>query len=75
LDADVSASTIRAGLGEPYFIQKDGPDETWFYEFGSVEWQLEWFKGRFQDFLAQTEPELADEAARREYGVDKPWPF
>jgi len=46
-----------------------------FYEFGAIEWQVEFTSDRtLRLVLVLTPPMLADEEQRATYKVDKPWP-
>lgn len=70
-------------LGEPFARGTELGDEILFYEFelpaGSrwpvCEWQLCFTGGLLVDLELTPYPDLANEASRREYGIEKEWPF
>lgn len=64
-------------FGEPYFNDQDEgePESTLFYEFGDVEWQVDFNEKKcLYWLLITTPPLLSDEKHRQAYKIDKPWP-
>ncbi|MFZ7128683.1 MAG: hypothetical protein ACOWWM_21220 [Desulfobacterales bacterium] len=72
---DTTRGTVLALLGAPYWIDEDADESILFYEFGEIEWQVEFDANqRLKVFLISTPPLLADSEQRRLYGVDREWP-
>lgn len=70
---------IRRLFGEPYWIDEIvdseyGDETTYFYEFGPVEWQIEFGGDHCLRNITLCPPLLADPEARAGYKVTKPWP-
>lgn len=62
-------------LGKPYWIDEDADEFIFFYEFGEIEWQVEFDeKSQLKVLLIATPPLLADEGQRKAYGVTESWP-
>lgn len=62
-------------LGPPYWIDEDADEFILFYEFGEIEWQVEFDeRGRLKVLLIATPPLLADPGQRKSYGVTREWP-
>jgi hypothetical protein len=77
LGSGTRMDTFISIFGEPYFNDQDEgePESTLFYEFGDVEWQVDFNdKKCLYWLLITTPPLLADERYRQACKVDKPWP-
>lgn len=62
-------------LGPPYWIDEDADETILFYEFGEIEWQIEFDENEFlKVLLVATPPLLEDPEQRRAYGVTRDWP-
>jgi hypothetical protein len=61
--------------GESYWIDRDEDETILFYEFVSLEWQVEFdTASRFKCITVTAEPVLAREEQRLAYQVTKQWP-
>ncbi len=66
---------VLALLGAPYWIDEDADESILFYEFGAIEWQIEFDEKEFlKVLLMATPPLLEDPEQRRAYGVTRKWP-
>lgn len=75
LGAATREADFTARFGDPYWRDEDDDEILLFYEFGNVEWQVEFDKeGALKTLLITTPPLLAKPDQRESYGVDKPWP-
>jgi hypothetical protein len=75
LQGGTPESAVLQALGEPYWRDDDRGEIILFYEFGDVEWQAELSgEGALKRLILAKPPLLADDAQRRAYGIDKPWP-
>lgn len=75
LDSATTETEFRRRFGEPYWRDVDGKECLLFYEFGSIEWQVEFaLTGGLRVLTVVTPPLLSDEEQRRRFRVDKPWP-
>ncbi len=64
-----------ARFGAPYWRDEDEDEILLFYEFGPVEWQVEFpGGGTLGVFTITTDRVMADPGNREGYGVDAPWP-
>lgn len=75
LSALTSEDEFLSLLGEEYWRDEDKDEVILFYEFGKIEWQVEFSRsGTLRALLVTTPPLLADEHQRIAYRVSKPWP-
>ncbi len=75
LSSDTRAAQFIERFGEPYWTDRDDDEILLFYEFGEVEWQVEFGADeRLVMMIIVTPPLMADAEQRENYGVDKPWP-
>jgi len=78
LTTATTENEILACFGEPYWRDRDGDGEVilfYIYQRGGVELQFEFPDGNGLGFITLAcNGVLADEAQRKAYGVDKPWP-
>ena len=66
---------FMAVFGDPWWRDDDEQESLLFYEWGEVEWQVEFSRrGGLRLLLINTPPLMADPAQRAAYGVTKPWP-
>jgi hypothetical protein len=65
---------VLRNFGNPYWRDEDEDEVILFYEFGMVEWQLEFGLGGETRLLVVSVPTLADPEQRRLYGVTREWP-
>lgn len=72
---DVPLERFIRAVGEPYWRDVDEDGALLFYEFGDIEWQVE-FDAHSGPHMFQvlTPPALASESERRAYKVTKAWP-
>lgn len=76
LDQISTEQGLRSVVGEPFWREADDDEVLLFYEFGSVEWQIECLpQGQIQRWLIVTPPLLADSQQRQAYGITKDWPY
>lgn len=71
------ATTLRdfkKHFGEPYWEDVDEVENLLFYEFGQIEWQVEFKQERLTVITMATPPLLSDAGQRAAYQVSKPWP-
>ena len=76
---DLRASTCEdefcQQFGAPYWRDVDDQEHLLFYEFGKVEWQIEFGnKGGLRVLTIVTPPLLSDPEQRENYNIDRPWP-
>jgi len=76
LDSSTGEGDLRTALGEPYWIDDDGSEKLYFYELrqGTLEWQVEFVRGRLAVLTILTPGLLADPEVRADYHVTRPWP-
>ncbi|MBN1355087.1 hypothetical protein JXA40_02340 [bacterium] len=62
-------------FGGPYWRSQDEDEIILFYEYGLIEWQVEFrLSGGIKVILITTPPLLADERQRKAYDVTRKWP-
>ncbi len=76
LGAGSSEAEFISEFGPPYWQDREDDDDVvLFYEFGGIEWQVEFSPGGTLDVLIVTTlPTLADPLQRECLRIDKPWP-
>jgi hypothetical protein len=75
LNASTDEAEFRRRFGEPYWRDVDEKECLLFYEFGQIEWQVEFGKGDGLRVLTiVTPPLLSGTEQRAAYHVGKPWP-
>jgi len=67
-------SEIEALFGPPYYVEDDA-EPVLYYEYGNVEWQIEFAEDGGLHEMTLTAPGLyADPEWRKRSGITKPWP-
>ncbi len=75
LRASTTEAEFRRRFGNPYWRDTDDTEQLLFYEFGDIEWQVEFGRdGRLGALIIMTPPLMSDPGQRASYGVDKAWP-
>lgn len=76
LGASTGEGEVKSAFGAPYWIDDDMGERLFFYEFrrGTLEWQVEFVRGRLSVLSIVTPPLLADRDQREAYKVTRPWP-
>lgn len=73
--AQLTESNFVNDFGSPYWRDQDKDEIILFYEFPTVEWQVEFnLDGSFNRIIITSSPMFADENSRKAYGVTKHWP-
>lgn len=67
--------TFISIFGEPYWKDEDDYGIALFYEYGDIEWQLDFNEKKcLYWFVITTPPLFEDEKNRQSYKLTKPWP-
>ena len=75
LSAESPESDLLCHFGDPYWRDADESEIVLFYEFGTIEWQIELTgAGKLKQMTIASPPLMADCQHRKAYGVTKPWP-
>jgi hypothetical protein len=75
LSRDTSEGEFVGRFGQPYWRDEDEYETTLFYEFGPLEWQVEFETGGgLRGLVLESPPTMAQAEARAAYQVDKAWP-
>ncbi|MDQ7824176.1 MAG: hypothetical protein RDV48_15345 [Candidatus Eremiobacteraeota bacterium] len=71
----IRENKVVAAFGEPYWRELCDEEATLYYEFGDIEWQVDFnSRGTLCSVIVTTPPLLADETARERAGCGLPWP-
>lgn len=72
--AGSDGSCIQSPFGEPYWKDEDDYGITLFYEYGDIEWQVDFNEKKYLYWFLITTPTLfEDEKNRQAYKLMKPW--
>lgn len=73
--ANTSEQSILDDLGSPYWRDQDDDEIILFYEFPTMEWQIEFdLDHTFNRIIVTSKPIMCDQRQREAYGVTRPWP-
>lgn len=75
LSSACSEDSFRSHYPEPWWRNEDGDEVILFYEWGRIEWQVEFGSDRrLKCVIVTSDLVMADASQRANYGVTKPWP-
>jgi len=75
LDAETTEAAFVERFGVPYWRDRDRRETLLFYEFGEIEWQVEFNrKGQLCSLWVMSPPLFADPKQREMYEVTRTWP-